>query len=269
MTSSNLSWQEAIVRVLEEAGEPLHYQEITRRIGAQGLRELSGATPANSANRSLNAMVTEGNPSYDERIRKTGSGIFRFLDSSITYSDKGEETSDIVDEEPAEDRAALVPAFGLYWERDKVQWDSGQILGRQTPNSNSVNFAEQQGVYMLLKGRYVVYVGRTTDSLYNRLKSHIGGSRGPRWDGFSWFGLRDVDEDGKLSPLDSELSTEDVITVIESVLIEALEPPINGRRGDRMGALYEQVIDPRIQVRQNYDILATLGTSLQELVSRS
>ena len=121
---------------------------------------------------------------------------------------------------------------------------------------------------MLLKGRYVVYVGRTTDSLYSRLKSHIGGARGPRWDGFSWFGLLDVDEDGNLKEPESELSIEDTIIVLESVLIEALEPPINGRRGDRMGVLYEQVIAPSIQERQNYDILATLGTSLQELVSR-
>ena len=267
MTSSNLTWQEAIVQVLRDAGEPLHYDAITSRIGQQGLYDFSNsATPYRTVLAELSRILNNNDNPYNLKIQRVAPGTYSYIGESSEKDD----TRDGDDQVPlGEDKDALVPAFGLFWERDKVQWDSGQILGRQAPSSRTVNFAEQQGVYLLLKGRYVVYVGRTTDSLYSRLKSHIGGSRGPRWDGFSWFGLRDVDEDGKLITLDSELSIEDVIIAMESVLIEVLEPPINGRRGDRMGALYEQVIDPRIQDRQNYDILATLGTSLQELVSRS
>lgn len=264
MTSNDLTWEDAIMQVLRSAGEPLHYQEITRRIGQQGLRELTSSTPANTVNAHISRIIGQGS----SEIRRLGNGIIEFTDSNASV-EEFDQSEDAIDEINIDESSVnLVPAFGLYWERDKVQWDSNQILGRQTPNSKPVNFAGQKGIYLLLKGRYVVYVGRTTDNLYSRLKSHVRGARGPRWDGFSWFGLLDVDEDGNLQELNSELPTEDVITVLESVLIEALEPPINGQRGDRMGVLYEQVIAPGIQIRQNHDILATLGTSLQELVSR-
>ena len=262
MTSNNdTTWENAIMQVMRSAGEPLHYQEITRRIGQQGLRDLTSSTPANTVNAHISRIIGQGS----SEIRRLGSGIVEFTDSSAP-AEESDQADDTLSDDPS---AKLVPAFGLYWERDKVQWDSGQVLGRQTSNSRPVNFAEQKGVYLLLKGRFVVYVGRTTDSLYSRLRNHTGSARGPRWDGFSWFGLLDVDEDGNLLEIDRELPIEDVVTVLESVLIEALEPPSNGRRGDQMGVLYEQVIAPQIQQRQNHDILATLGMSLQDLVSRS
>ena len=81
-----------------------------------------------------------------------------------------------------------------------------------------------------------------------------------RWDGFSWFGLRDVDDStGVLKSFTGDFSMSDLITILESVLIEALEPPINGRRGDRMGELYQQVIDPQIQEQMRRDYFASLA----------
>ena len=267
MTSSTLSWPEAIIRVLEDAGEPLHYQEITKRIGSQGLRDFSSSrTPANTTSARLNSMTKSGDPLYDRRVSKVSAGVYEFVDPSQAEEDTEEQTGESEDGQLDEEREHLVPAFGLYWERNKVLWNRNRILGRQTPDAEPVNFADQQGVYLLHNRRSIVYVGRTTDSLYGRLKSHTAGRRAYRWDEFSWFGLRSVDDEGNLRPLVSEVSLEDLITTLESVLIEALEPPSNSRRGDRMGELYDQVPDPEIQQRQRYEILAALGSELQGLV---
>ena len=260
MTTGNLSWQDAIIRVLEDAGEPLHYQDITNRIGQQRLRDLTGAAPAGTVNSLLSQMIRD-----EDRysVRKVGRGIFKSAAPSLGDTIESDE-SDEIDEDQSEDEGIiLVSAFGLYWERDKVRWNSNAILGRQASNSVPVNFAEQQGVYLLHNGRTVVYVGRTTSgTLYNRLRSHnnASDSKALRWDSFSWFGLRGVDnESGTLTSFDSNISMSELIIVLESVLIEALEPPTNARRGDRMGELYQQVIDPQIQEQMRRDYFASLA----------
>ena len=263
MTSSNLSWQEAIIRVLEGAGEPLHYQEVTNQIGQQGLRPLTGSTPAGTVNAHLSRMIKEDDSIYDQRISKAGRGIFEFIHPSLDTSPELEDSDETDVEEPDDVREHLIPAFGLFWERDKVRWNSSQILGRQASIANPVNFAEQQGVYLLHNGRSVVYVGRAIqNSLYNRLRNHNRetDSKALRWDCFSWFGLRDVDDTtGRLQSFAGHFSMSDLITILESVLIEALEPPINGRRGDRMGELYQQVIDPQIQENLRREYFASLA----------
>ncbi len=268
MTSNNLSWQEAIVRVLEDAGVPLDYQEITNRIGQQGLRPLTGATPARTVNALLSRMIKESESIYDSRVKKVGRGVFEFLSPSDLQqeSTEVEETDEVEEEQPDEIRELLVPTYGMFWERDKVRWSGRQpqMLGRDASSSAPVDFADQRGVYLLHKGRSVVYVGRAIkDGLYKRLYAHYrrADPKALRWDSFSWFGLRDVDEsgEGELKSLTGDFSVDDVITILESVLIEAFEPPINGRRGDRMGELYQQVIDPQIQEQLRKEYFVSLA----------
>ena len=45
---SDLTWRDAIQRVLAGASEPAHYTDIAEAIAEQGLRTELGATPANS-----------------------------------------------------------------------------------------------------------------------------------------------------------------------------------------------------------------------------
>lgn len=58
---------EAAHRILREAGEPLHYREITRRASEQGLIQTSGRTPAATMNAqltvSINRATQGGSPS--------------------------------------------------------------------------------------------------------------------------------------------------------------------------------------------------------------
>ena len=187
-------------------------------------------------------MVNQDDKDYDGRIRKAdnvGKGYYEYVTFDSPADDDAplREDSILDDEEQDHDpnHIVRVPAFGLYWEKDKVRWNSREVLGCLAKGSRKVNFAEQKGVYLLHNGRSVAYVGRTTDSLYGRLWAHHRDHKSMRWDRFSWFGFCDVNESGSLEPMPAQADSAHLISILEAVLIEALEPPVNGRRGDFLG----------------------------------
>jgi hypothetical protein len=59
-----------------------------------------------------------------------------------------------------------------------------------------------------------------------KVDSHSDGDR------FSWFGLRPVNENGTLGVLPKNYSAENMISTLEAILIEIIEPSLNRRRGD-------------------------------------
>ncbi len=257
MASDDITWQEAITRVLEDSYQPLHYQRITEMIGARGLRALSGATPSATVRACLLSMVDPEANSYDNRIRRVTRGVYEFVSTKEDEQPVVREREDIEEDEQTEDSIG-VPAFGLYWERQKVNWKKRKMLGRQTRDAASVNFAEQRGVYLLHKDRSVVYVGRTDASLFERLRDHNRDRKSPRWDKFSWFGFCNVSDNGELGHSRKEFDLRRLIRILEAVLIEALEPPVNAQRGELMGVLYEQVPDSEIAQQLSREFLQNL-----------
>lgn len=149
MTTGNLTWEQAAFRILQEAREPLHYRDIGDRIVAQNLTRSVGANPANQANVALHKLFREGH------IRKIGRGLFALP-----------EIADQVAEAEAEADEAIVSgrltvgAYGLYWNRSLVDWEvtsNGRLLG--TTGGSTVDFADQDGIYLLHTGNEIVYVG--------------------------------------------------------------------------------------------------------------
>jgi len=65
---------QASIKILEDAGEPLHYQEITRRIIAQRLWETDGKTPEATVNANLGKDIKK--KGTKSRFQRTGPGIF-------------------------------------------------------------------------------------------------------------------------------------------------------------------------------------------------
>lgn len=264
-TPSEIGYREAILIVLQDADGPLKYDTITQIIGERGIRTLTGATPAITVNAYLSNMTNPDHQWYDERISRLGRGWFEFIrDDAVSAVEADHDDLDDQDaDEEAENpnKIVRVSAFGLYWEKGQVSWRSREILGRQPGATLSVNFADQKGVYILHNDRSIVYVGRTTDSLYARLRYHNRDTdrKSVRWNKFSWFGFRDVNPDtGELMPLPGEIDPFHLITILEAVLIEALEPPVNGRRGDYIGTPYQQVIDPKVAQSQARSLLQNL-----------
>ncbi len=74
MSDTNIGFMASAVRVLEEAGEPLHYREITQRALDRGWVVTKGATPEATMNARISAQIKkEGEGSV---LIRTEPGVF-------------------------------------------------------------------------------------------------------------------------------------------------------------------------------------------------
>lgn len=245
-----MSWDDAILRVLREANSSIHYDDIAKEILEGGLKTTLGKTPSNTVAARLSRMVRD---EVDEVKRDSANRGYYYIgelgDSPLSLEDEEIDISDSID---APQKIAIA-AYGLYWERDKVDWSTKRLLGYDISPDPSliINFADQQGVYILHSYDSVAYVGMTAATsagLFQRLQNHHTKQVwAAKWERFSWFGIRHVhSETGVMVDGASSASREDVCALMESILIEALRPSFNQQQGNHMGTLYRQLIDPNI-----------------------
>lgn len=246
-------WFQAIIQVMKDAGKPMHYKEIAQTIIDRKLRTNVGATPTYTVNANI-TWYMKHRPDTAPFIR-VDKGIYALREGS-TVSGKSSlpEPPPDAEKESTEESAGVIQAFGMFWQRNKVHWKNGPaLIGKQLQGATQVDFADQRGVYILHDGPRVIYVGQVLErSLGQRLFEHTADRLNGRWDRFSWFGIRRVTSDGKLVDSDfSHLSVQDIVTTLEALLIEGLEPPQNRRRGDDFSDVeYIQIEDPAIQRKQ-------------------
>ena len=252
---SEKSWKEAIITVLKESPEPLHYQQITERILSRGLKSTDGATPSATVNAQIATSIKrEGSSSQFVRVAKGTFALRAKADQPETET--GEELSDDV-----------IRAFGMYWQRELVVWRSRpRLFGRQQVGAKSVDFGEQRGVYILYDHHSVVYVGRAVERpLGQRLYEHTLDRLSGRWNRFSWFGLSAVSDSGQLIKATSAPTPEALVAAFEAMLIETLEPPQNRRRGDDFMAVeYIQDVDPELKEQQIKNTLRNIEAQLRQ-----
>lgn len=243
----DMPWKDAILKVLRTKGEAMHYAEIARQIQLKKLRTSVGATPANSVHITISSSIK--NEGDESPFVKSGAGEFMLRQPGLSAKKKG-RTSVSAKEDESVETGGIIQAFGMFWRREWVEWNAKpKLMGVQQEGATPVNFAEQTGVYLLHDGREVVYVGRMTENrLAARLSEHTRDRLNGRWDRFSWFGLLDVTEDGNLAEIElNSISADDVITTMEALLIEGLEPRQNRKRGDAFRAVeYLQHLDPEL-----------------------
>lgn len=248
---ADMTWHEAILRVLGEASGPVHYADIAQAIIDKGYRQKVGATPAATVAANLSSPQMKGS------VERVKMGVYRLVPQPGAHAQGSEaamspplaaepEVQDIVEE------MGLINAFGMFWRRSEVHWSSQNppLLGAQQSGSEPVDFATQAGVYLLYDGNRVVYVGRVTETrLGKRLRDHTRDRLTGRWDRFSWFGVRRTSEGGSLGPVPtSGIAVATLIATMEALLIEGLEPPQNRRQGDGFNALeFIQVTDPEVE----------------------
>jgi HB1, ASXL, restriction endonuclease HTH domain len=263
------SWKEAIKKVLTESSTPLHYTEISEHILSRGYYETDGATPAATVNAQLASSIKhEGEKSPFIRV---GKGIFTLKNPSTTSDDVSVPTTnknklERLAESDVESSDSIIQSFGMYWQRDLVVWrNDPKMYGKQQALSKPVDFGKQKGIYILYDHHTVVYVGRSIDRpLGKRLFEHTVDRLGSRWNRFSWFGLLDVTQEGGLrdTPLNSSLAS--LIATLEALLIEALEPPQNRKRGDDFSAIeYIQDIDPELREREIQNTLRSIEQKMR------
>jgi hypothetical protein len=261
--AKELTWREAIDTVLKAAQGPMHYKEIADKIVADKLRANVGATPAATVAAQVSAsMKHEGDSSPYQKVSR---GVFQLKAAGVAPpppkgADVKVNTFDI--DEETEDQYDSVTSFGMFWRKEAIDWKSKpKILGMQQIGATPVDFHDQLGIYLLYDGREVIYVGRTTDRpLGKRLYEHTLDRLSVRWDRFSWFGLLPVTEDGQIGNLPATYVAAKMIPALEAILIEAMEPRQNRKRGDDLSAVeYLQKEDPSIAKKKIKGMLDNLG----------
>jgi hypothetical protein len=248
----DLTWNEAITLVLEESSVPRHYKDITEEIVSRNLAKKIGATPAMtvaavlsrnqdglfvSVERGVYSLAQADEESEDEPVDLEGDED----DDVFVSEDRRRFDLEEEEEEEGEAEDSLLPfllAYGRYWQRGQIKWASiPKLLGvDHIDQPLKIDFSEQRGIYLLHRGHHTLYVGRATkEGIGKRLYHHTRDRFRARWDSFSWFGLREVDTNGKLKTLQSDinLSSEQLIATLEFLFIEAVEPPLNRKQGDR------------------------------------
>ncbi len=262
MAPKNPSWKNAIIQVLEQANGAMDYKDIAEKIVSRKIKTKVGATPSNSVNTAIrNSIKEELDKSPFEWV---GKGLYRLRpksEISKSVSSKVEVILPPDDEIEENNSTAIIHAFGMFWQRSMVSWKAKpKLLGTQQIGTDEVNFAEQKGVYLLHDNRGVVYVGRSIDRPIGiRLFEHTRDRLGGRWDRFSWFGLLNVTENGKLEKLNIIPTVDTIISTLEALLIEGLEPRQNRRRGDDFNAIeYLQAEDAELKAQRQQKVIVDL-----------
>lgn len=255
--ASELTWRKAIEKVLQDAEGAMHYKDIADEIVSQGLRQNVGATPPATVSANLTTSIAKD--AENSPFQKVGRGEYIYRHNT-KYGIKKKDTaeSELVTEQNSEDQYDIISSFGMFWRRDFVDWNSSaKLLGVQQIGAESVDFFGQVGIYLLYDGREIIYVGRSTNRpLGKRLYEHTADRLSTRWDRFSWFGLLPVSEKGKLSGLPESYIAQKVVPALEAILIEALEPRQNRKRGDDLSAVeYLQKEDPEIDRKKKKALL--------------
>lgn len=240
-----LSWKEACIKVLSESDGAMHYTDISEKILKEKYRKNVGATPASSCNVVMSASIRDDGDK--SQFIRTGKGFFS-LNPMVVKGTK--KTNKSKKNGEAEDSDILIQASGLFWQRDFVQWKTyPKLLGKQFSGSDMIDFAKQNGIYILYDNHTPIYVGRADVHMGKRVSDHTRDKFSGRWNRFSWFGLLEVCDSGVLSESKKNNYTQEkFISTVEAILIETLEPPRNMRIGDYFRACeYLQVKDPALE----------------------
>ena len=255
---AELTWQKAIQKVLAGSTAPLHYKEITDRILADGLRENIGATPVATVSAQITQSIKkEGSKSPYVRVAK-GTYALAVKPTESAANAQVPSAAQAIQDTPVEDydvdeQYAVFTAFGMFWRRESVEWSRNpNLLGMQQIGATPVDFNNQRGIYLLYDGREVIYVGRVTDrALGLRLFEHTVDRLATRWNRFSWFGLVPVTDSGSLGTMPDNYDSSKLVPALEAILVEALEPRQNRKRGDDLAEVeYVQMVDPAIEKRK-------------------
>lgn len=255
---ADMPWRKAIEQVLRSANAPMHYKNIAEKVVGDGLRKNVGATPANTVNVILNEAIRKNGDK--SAFQAVGNGEYILREKKLPTKPAGKTPAEPLSnvERTSEEQYDIITSFGMFWRRDYVNWASNpKLLGVQQVGAAAVDYSQQIGIYLLYDGREIIYVGRSTERpLGRRLYEHTADRLSTRWNRFSWFGLLPVSDDGTLGNLPVGYGSTKIIPALEAVLIEALEPGQNRRRGDDLSAVeYFQKEDPEIDRKNRKALL--------------
>jgi hypothetical protein len=170
----------------------------------------------------------------------------------------------------------FITAYGEFWSPDLVNWEKigprekrWRLLGIDG-RGKTIDCYEQRGVYVLYQDYEPVYVGMADrQSIGIRLQLHRESKRkGPRWDRFSWFGIRAINKNGSLRKptLHAHSPTAELIATLEALLIMAINPRLNQRREKFRNAIQLLQSDEDRPIPDNVRRLVAIEEKLDSLL---
>ena len=135
--SDEMSWVEAIRKVLVEVGVPMHYKDITRTIKEKKYRLNFGDTPEMTVS---NRLTT--NPDLFKRVEK---GVYGLVDTSITKVDLNVSLRDLV--------LACIETIGRKYFEAKELYAFAPIFKACMPHCSDLEEALKQQLDELVKDR--------------------------------------------------------------------------------------------------------------------
>jgi len=239
------SWTEVVVNVLRRSAEPLHYTDITKKVIESKLKTDLGRDPYATVKAAISYELSKGNTS---EIVRTNRGYYDWSNRPKKITAK-----EIVENDQTEE-TGIIDALGVYWERSMIDWNKKlpKLLGK-TEAGTIVDFSDRPGIYLLYDRRDIVYVGKTT-ALGSRLKDHATIDRlKARWDRFSWFSIAEP----------TSVTETIILTTLEALLVESVEPPLNRQRGEGFKAIeYYQIEDSDLSKKRD---MVTLERYFQKM----
>jgi hypothetical protein len=126
----------------------------------------------------------------------------------------------------------IIKVYGEFWSRNRVDWTARKLLGIRK-GKRPCDIWNQRGVYALYKDFRIVYVGQADSrGIGVRLCEHCKDRFAERWDSFSFFGICDVDRQGRAKPARRvTVLPASVIKSLELMAILLSDAPLNRARG--------------------------------------
>jgi hypothetical protein len=140
----------------------------------------------------------------------------------------------------------LLKSFGEYWNPATVEWENKQLLGEAKirRKKRTIDFWHARGVYVLYSDFKAIYVGKSEDSIGNRLNAHLTDRFAGRWDMFSWFSTDkpNVVKGNVNAAKGRGVKVSEMVKTFESILIVATAPALNRKYESIPGAIqFEQL----------------------------
>lgn len=146
--------------------------------------------------------------------------------------------------------ALVVKSFGVFWERERVEFgvkgpgNKGHLFGHSVKATVATDFRMQRGIYVLYEGTDINFqrivnigqVGSGDQRLLARLRAHTSDHLWNRWQRFSWLGLLEVGADNELAHSSKQAAGGITVGIaldqLEASLIQLMEPLLN-RQGPK------------------------------------
>lgn len=222
-----MKWIEAVIETLQKSKVSMSSEDLAIIISQSEKIATFKSTPdaAVIAVIEQNADIFENGIGRTVKLKKT----FNYIEWKENNSISEVEESKYIKESIEKKTKKIIRTYGVYWQRDSVDWNGSTLMGRQL-NGQPVDFGEIKGIYILYDNREPIFVGQAISvGLLSKLKTHTQDRLANRWNRFSWFGIYGVNQSGSIHKVHtfSSAKINDIADALEAVLIEGLEPRQN------------------------------------------